>query len=105
MFWPRSGQTQREPGCGRFKFNVAATSARTNMGLMKCWETIANRLTKAGWILRLVSAVDCQGRKIWIVAAHRDDGRRFIVHADEKLGAFVELERVSRESLRFPNVE
>jgi hypothetical protein len=30
---------------------------------------------------------------IWIVDAHRDDGRRFIVHADEKLTAFVELER------------
>ena len=24
--------------------------------------------------------------------AHRDDGRRFVVHADEKLRAFVELE-------------
>ena len=34
-----------------------------------------------------------------------DDGRRFIVHADEKLSVFVELERVSRESLRFSNVE
>jgi hypothetical protein len=33
------------------------------------------------------------GRTIWIVDAHRDDGRRFIVHADEKLSAFVELER------------
>jgi hypothetical protein len=30
---------------------------------------------------------------MWIVDAHRDDGRRFIVHADEKLSAFVELER------------
>ena len=42
-----------------------------------------------GW----VSAVDSEGRTIWIVDAHRDDGRRFIVHADEKLSAFVELER------------
>jgi len=38
-------------------------------------------------------SVDSQGRTIWIVDAHRDDGRRFIVHADEKLSAFVELER------------
>jgi hypothetical protein len=38
-------------------------------------------------------AIDLQGRTIWIVHAHRDDGRRFIVHADEKLSAFVELER------------
>jgi hypothetical protein len=42
-----------------------------------------------GW----VSAVDSQGRTIWIVGAHRDDGRRFIVRADEILSAFVELER------------
>jgi hypothetical protein len=60
---------------------------------MKYWETIANRLMKAGSSLCWVSAVDSQGRTIWIVDAHRDDGRRFIVHADEKLSAFVELER------------
>ena len=30
---------------------------------------------------------------IWIVDAHRDDGKRFVVHADEKLSAFIELER------------
>jgi hypothetical protein len=30
------------------------------------------------------------GRTIWIVDAHRGDGKRFIVHADEKLSAFVE---------------
>jgi hypothetical protein len=29
----------------------------------------------------------------FVADAHRDDGRRFIVHADEKLSAFVELER------------
>ena len=40
-----------------------------------------------------LSAVDSQGRTLWIVDAHRGDGRRFIVHADEKLTAFVELER------------
>jgi hypothetical protein len=59
---------------------------------MKYWEIIANRLKKAGWSLGWVSAVDSQGRTIWIVDAHRD-GKRFIVRADEKLKAFVELER------------
>jgi hypothetical protein len=34
-----------------------------------------------------------QRAKIFVADAHRDDGRRFIVHADEKLSAFVELER------------
>ena len=59
---------------------------------MKYWEVIANRLKKAGWSLGYVSAVDSTGRTIWVVDAHRD-GKRFIVRADEKLTAFVELER------------
>jgi len=45
-----------------------------------------------GW----VSAIDSQGRTIWIVDEHRDDGKRFVVHADEKLTAFVELEAAIR---------
>lgn len=60
---------------------------------MKYWEIIADRLSNAGWSLGWVSAIDSQGRTIWIVDAHRDDGRRFIVRADEILTAFVELER------------
>ena len=36
--------------------------------------------------------MDCEGRTIWIVDAHRDDGKRFIVRAEEKLTAFLELE-------------
>jgi hypothetical protein len=47
-----------------------------------------------------VSSLDLEGRTIWIVDAHRGDGKRFVVHADEKLAAFLELERVTRESLR-----
>jgi hypothetical protein len=60
---------------------------------MKYWEIIADNLSKAGWSLGWVSALDVQGRTIWIVDAHRGDERRFIVRADEKLTAFVELER------------
>jgi len=37
--------------------------------------------------------VDSKGRTIWIADAHRGDGKRFIVRADEKLTAFLELER------------
>jgi hypothetical protein len=37
-------------------------------------------------------AIDSQGRTIRIVDAHCGDGRRFVVHADEKLTAFLELE-------------
>jgi hypothetical protein len=50
-----------------------------------------------GW----VSAVDSNGRTIWIVDAHRDDGKRFVVPADEKLTAFrpqADVTLMSRES-------
>jgi hypothetical protein len=40
-----------------------------------------------------LSAIDCNERTIWIADAHRGDGKRFVVHSDEKLSAFVELER------------
>jgi hypothetical protein len=67
---------------------------------MKYWEIIADNLSKAGWSWGCVSALDSEGRTIWIADAHRDDGRRFIVHAEEKLIAFVELESmiVSQDS-------
>ena len=61
--------------------------------MKRCWEIIADNLSKAGWSWGCVSAIDSSGRTIWIVDAHRDDGKRFIVHADEILTAFVELER------------
>jgi hypothetical protein len=60
---------------------------------MKYWEIIADNLSKAGCSWGCVSALDSQGRTIWIADAHRDDGKRFIVRADEKLTAFLELER------------
>jgi hypothetical protein len=43
-----------------------------------------------------VSAIDSNGRTIWIADAHRDNGKRFVVRADEKLTAFVELEAAMR---------
>jgi hypothetical protein len=60
---------------------------------VKYWEIIADNLSKAGWSWGCVSAIDSNGRTIWIADAHRDDGKRFVVRADEKLSAFVELER------------
>ena len=59
---------------------------------MKYSEIIADNLSKAGWSYCYVSAADREGRTIWIADAHRGDGKRFIVHAHEKLTAFVELE-------------
>jgi len=48
---------------------------------------------KAGWSWGYVSALDSQGRTIWIADAYRGDGNRYIARADEKLTAFLELER------------
>ena len=62
----------------------------------KRWEIIADNLSKAGWSWGCVSAIDSNGRTIWIADAHRSDGKRFIVRADEKLTAFVELESAIR---------
>jgi hypothetical protein len=59
---------------------------------------IADNLKKAGWSLRRVSSIDSNGRTIWIIDAHRDGGKRFVVRADEKLTAFLELELVIRAS-------
>jgi hypothetical protein len=59
-------------------------------------EIIADRLSKAGWSLGWVSALDIEGRTIWIVDAH-GYGKRFIVRSDEILTAFVELERAIYE--------
>jgi hypothetical protein len=45
--------------------------------------------------LSWVSAVDSEGRTIFVVDADRD-GKRFVVRADEKLTAFLELEAAIR---------
>ena len=59
---------------------------------VKYWEIIADNLSKAGWSWGCVSAIDRQGRTIWIADAHRGDGKRFVVCADEMLITFLELE-------------
>jgi hypothetical protein len=64
---------------------------------VKYWEIIADNLSKAGWSLGWVSAVDSKGRTIWIADAHRDNGKRFVVRAEEKLTAFLELQRAIHE--------
>jgi hypothetical protein len=43
-----------------------------------------------------MSAIDSNWQTIWIVDAHHDDGTRFVVRADEKLTAFVELESATQ---------
>jgi len=66
-------------------------SKRGGICRVKYWEIIVNKITKAGFSVGRVSALDDYGRRVWIVDAH-GDGKRFVVRADEKLTAFLELE-------------
>ena len=59
---------------------------------MKYWEIIADNLHNTGWSLGWVSAVNREGRTIWIADAHRGDGKRYVVRSDEILTAFLALE-------------
>jgi hypothetical protein len=64
---------------------------------MKYREIISGNLSKAGWSWGCVSAIDSNGRTIWIADAHRDDGKRFVVRADERLTAFMGLESAIKD--------
>lgn len=44
-----------------------------------------------------VATVDAHGRTIFVADAHRGDGKRYVVQADEKLSAFLELERITHK--------
>jgi hypothetical protein len=63
---------------------------------VKYWEIIADNLSKAGWSCGCISSTDDEGRHFWVVAAERENAGRFIVRADEKLTAFLELQRAAR---------
>ena len=51
---------------------------------VKYWEIIADKVSKIGWRWGYVSAVDCEGRTIWIADAHRGDGKRFVAGREKK---------------------
>jgi hypothetical protein len=61
---------------------------------MKYWETIADRLSKAGWTWGVSSGFTQKGTAIFVTDAHKGDGKRFIIQADEKLTAFLDLDCV-----------
>jgi hypothetical protein len=63
-----------------------------NRNRLNDWEIIADNLSKAGWRCGCISSTDHSGRQFWVVAAERSDAGRFIVHADQELPAFLELE-------------
>src|SRR5438876_7993458 len=76
---------KNDSGGNRNRANLPAVLTEGYHGLrclaVKDWEIIADNLSKAGWSWSCVSAVDSNGRTIWIADAHRDDGKRFVVRA------------------------
>jgi hypothetical protein len=63
---------------------------------MRYWEIVAERIQKSGWSCGYCTVLLGKGTLLFIVDAHQDDGRRLIVHSDEKLSAFLELEAMTR---------
>jgi hypothetical protein len=53
--------------------------------------------------LGCVSTVDSRRRTIFVADAHRGDRNRFVVRADEKLTAFLELEFAARSGKQAKN--
>ena len=65
--------------------------------MKRCWEVMADKLSKSRLELGLRRNRGLSGRTIFVADAHRGDGKRFVVRADEKLTAFLELERVTSD--------
>ena len=72
--------------------NLEKQSSADKIDRTRIWQIVAENL---GWSLGWVSALDHEGRTIWIADAHSSDGKRFVVRADEKLTAFLEIERIT----------
>ncbi len=60
------------------------------------WELIADELARDGWTWGTVSYFTGDGRRLHCADAHCGDGRRFIVHAESKGAAFLELQTQCR---------
>jgi hypothetical protein len=81
--------------CHRNRDNLLAGEYRRRLQ-----EIIADNLSKAGFSWGCMATVDREGRTMFVADAHRSDEMQFIVHADEKLNAFVELELAIRTGER-----
>ena len=69
---------------------------------MKYWEIVGDKFSAAGWSWGYCSAVTCDGWR-WGFDAHKGDGKRYIVHSDELLSAFLELEAIVAVGATFYN--
>jgi hypothetical protein len=66
---------------------------------VKYWTIIAERLSASGLSWGCSSQIDATGRVLYTADAYRKDGKRFTVIADDKLTAFLDLERAKGVSL------
>jgi hypothetical protein len=66
---------------------------RGKAAVKRDWEIIADNLSKAGWSWGCVATLDREGRTVFVADANRGDRQRFVVHADDRFTAFLELER------------
>jgi hypothetical protein len=60
---------------------------------MSRWEEVATRLREDGWKCGCIEALSADKVTVFIVDAHRGDDERFVALSDNKLSAFLELER------------
>jgi hypothetical protein len=92
----RSGLSDGELGwpypCRRSQTAVTGHPTCFLASGVKYWEEIADQLSKAGWTWGHVRFVR-DGRYIDVVDARCSAGKRHIVWADDKLTAFLELQR------------
>jgi hypothetical protein len=68
---------------------------------VKYWEIIAEKLSASGLSWGCSSEIDATGRVLYTANAYAKDGNRFTVISDERLTAFLELEKLAR--LRCPS--
>ena len=46
------------------------------------WELLADRLAKGGWSYGVKSGLYHDGRRVYVVDGHRDDGHRYVGHVE-----------------------
>ena len=77
---------------------VASSPSQSAIGVVKrnYALNVANRIENA-YLSGTKSSAGSRIATVWIVDAHRDNGKRFVVRSDEMLSAFLELERITHE--------
>jgi hypothetical protein len=59
---------------------------------VKYWEIITDNPSKAGWSWAVSQPWNPMGKRSRLLTRICDEGKRFVVRADEKLTAFMEIE-------------